>query len=120
MGAKERGSGEVEDRGEIGKKFEMLAMEWELAVGGSSFGAEKYSHPAYQEIIAMGSAAIPLLLRELEQRPNHWFEALRAIACVNPIQPSDRGRIKQMTAAWLQWGQENGYQWYAGEDGGPK
>ncbi|HIK12728.1 MAG TPA: hypothetical protein IGS52_21125 [Oscillatoriaceae cyanobacterium M33_DOE_052] len=86
-------------------------MEWELAVGGSSFGAEKYSHPAYQEIIAMGSAAIPLLLRELEQRPNHWFEALRTIAGANPIQPSQRGRIKQMAVAWLQWGQENGYQW---------
>lgn len=97
---------------EIVQKFAALASEWELEVAGCSFVAEKYSHPAYQQIIEMGPAVIPLLLRELEIRPNHWFEALRAITGANPIQPEQRGRIKQMAQAWLNWGREHGYyQW---------
>ncbi len=96
---------------EMVQKFAALASEWELEVAGCSFVAEKYSHPAYQQIIEMGPAVIPLLLRELEIKPNHWFEALRAITGANPIQPEQRGRIKQMAQAWLNWGREHGYQW---------
>ncbi len=96
---------------EIVKKFEALASEWYRDVGGSSFVAEKSRHPAYRQIIEMGSAAVPLLLRELEQKPSHWFEALRTITGANPIQPEQRGRIKQMAQAWLKWGREHGYEW---------
>jgi len=39
---------------------------------------KKQVRSAYQQIIDMGLAVIPLILRELEQRPNHWFAALRA------------------------------------------
>ncbi len=98
-------------RGEIVKKFEELASEWYGDVGGSSFIAEKSRHPAYQQIIEMGSAVVPLLLRELEQKPSHWFEALRTITGANPIQPEQRGRTKQMAQAWLKWGREHGYEW---------
>lgn len=101
----------ISPQAEIVQKFEALAKKWELEVAGSSFVAEKYSHPAYQQIIAMGSAVIPLLLRELEQKPNHWFEALRTITGANPIQPEQRGRTKQMAQAWLKWGREHGYEW---------
>lgn len=66
---------------------------------------------AYQQIVDMGPTVIPLILRELEQRPNHWFAALRAITGENPIQPEQRGRTKQMVEAWLNWAREHGYQW---------
>ncbi len=56
-------------------------------------------------------AIIPLILRELEQRPNHWFVALRVITGVNPIQPEQRGRTKQMVEAWLKWAREHEYEW---------
>lgn len=91
--------------------FEALASEWKEQVGGSSFVAEKTRHPAYHKIIEMGQVVVPFLLRELEQKPTHWFEALKAITGENPVQPEQRGRTKQMAQAWLKWGREQGYNW---------
>jgi hypothetical protein len=108
----------VQLRGEISFRktdpqlaFEVLASEWKEQVGGSSFVAEKTRHPAYQKIIEMGQVVVPFLLRELEQKPTHWFEALKAITGANPVQPEQRGRTKQMAQAWLKWGREQGYEW---------
>jgi len=101
----------LSQQAEIVKEFLALRQEWEREVAGASIVAEKTSHPAYQKIVDMGTAVIPLLLRELELRPNHWFAALRAITGANPIQPEQRGRTKQMAESWLKWGKENGYEW---------
>ena len=107
----------VQLRGEISLRktdpqlaFEALASEWKEQVGGSSFVAEKINHPAYQKIIEMGQVVVPFILRELEQKPTHWFEALKAITGANPVQPEQRGRTKQMAQAWLKWGREQGYE----------
>ena len=56
-----------------------------------------------------GPQAVPLLLRELEQRPNHWFAALKSLTGVDPVHSSDRGRIGPMTEAWIAWGKEHGF-----------
>jgi hypothetical protein len=70
------------------------------------------AHPAYQEIIQMGPAVVPLILADLARQPDHWFSALKAITGANPsINPADRGRIDKLAEAWLRWGKENGYQW---------
>jgi hypothetical protein len=96
---------------EIAQKFEELVDIWDREMSGSSFVGEKTSHRAYQQIIEMGDAVIPLILKELETKPNHWFVALRVITGENPVLPEQRGKIKQMTEAWLQWGKERGYKW---------
>ncbi|KYC37162.1 hypothetical protein WA1_46895 [Scytonema hofmannii PCC 7110] len=96
---------------DIAQKFKELVTLWELEVNGSSFVGEKTNHKAYQQIIEMGDAVIPLILKELETRPNHWFAALRSLTGENPVKPEQRGKIKQMAAAWLQWGKEHGYKW---------
>ena len=93
------------------EKFEALASQWYDETGGYSFIVEKTSHPAYQKIINMGQPAVSLLLRELEQKPAHWFKALRTITGANPVQPEQRGRMRQMAEAWLKWGREHGYKW---------
>ena len=66
-------------------------------------------NPSYQKIIGMGEKVVPLILRELETRPNHWFWALKAITGADPIQSHQRGKISEMTKAWLSWARENGY-----------
>jgi hypothetical protein len=63
-------------------------------------------HPAYQQIIGLGNEAVPLLLRELKKEPDHWFWALKAITGVDPVEPTQRGRVKEMAGAWLRWGKE--------------
>lgn len=66
-------------------------------------------HPAYQRIIGMGDAAVPLILQELERSPDHWFWALNAITGADPVPESRRGVMSEMVKAWLEWGVQHGY-----------
>ena len=89
------------------KKFKALAEQWRRDTEHVSFVKKACMHRAYQQIIGMGRDAIPLLLRELQQNPDHWFWALNAITGEDPAQSEDTfdGAVK----AWLTWGKENGY-----------
>ncbi|MBE9096320.1 hypothetical protein [Tychonema sp. LEGE 07203] len=99
---------------EIEETFLELAEQWRRETGMMSLVTKMSMHPAYQRIIGMGQAVVPLILRELEQEPDHWFWALQAITGANPVESEQRGRLKQMAEAWIQWGRENGYRWQAG------
>ena len=99
---------------EIEVTFLELAEQWRRETGMMSLVSKMSIHPAYQRIIGMGQAVVPLILRELEQEPDHWFWALQAITGANPVKSEQRGRLKQMAEAWIQWGRENGYRWQTG------
>jgi hypothetical protein len=94
---------------EIIDKFYALASDWEQEVAGMSSTAQMSQHPAYQEIINMGTQILPLLLSELKKNPVYWLSALSAITGENPIKPEQRGRVKQMASAWIEWGKDRGY-----------
>jgi hypothetical protein len=94
---------------ELARKFSTLAEKWETEVEGMSSTVRMSQHPAYQEIIQMGTKIVPLLLKELNRNPLDWLSALQEITGENPIHPEQRGRIKQMAEAWLEWGEERGY-----------
>ena len=66
-------------------------------------------HPAYQQIIGMGLPVIPLILQDMSKEPKQWFWALTSITGINPVVPSEQGRIRKMVAAWLRWGTEESY-----------
>lgn len=68
-------------------------------------------HPAYRQIVGMGRRAIPLILKELEQRPSHWFWALNEITRENPVLPEHRGVVAEMAQDWLAWAKEQGLRW---------
>ena len=68
--------------------------------------------PAYQSMIAMGLAAVPLILSQLTSEgdePDHWFWALRTLTNLDPVKAEDRGDIVKMADAWLGWGRSAGY-----------
>jgi hypothetical protein len=69
----------------------------------------KAMHPAYQQIIGMGPAAIPLILRDLQRRPDHWFWALTAMTGEDPVPPEDAGDMRKMAEAWIQLGRARGH-----------
>lgn len=94
---------------EIVDKFYAIASDWEKEVAGLSSTAKMSQHPAYQEIINMGTKIVPLLLSELKKNPLYWLSALSAITGENPIKPEQRGRVKQMASAWIEWGINQGY-----------
>jgi len=93
------------------EKFNRLADAWQTAVGHLSSSTKRDSHPAYQEIIALGLPVVPLLLLDLERTNRHWFSALAAITKAQPIPAEDAGNIRKMTQAWLEWGKTQGYRW---------
>jgi hypothetical protein len=88
-------------------KFLALATEWRSQHGAMSSISEMSMLPAYQKIIGMGEAAIPLILNELKaegDEPDQWFWALRAIAEANPVAPQDQGNFTNTSQAWIAWG----------------
>jgi hypothetical protein len=86
--------------------FAELASRWRADTEFLSSPAAMAKHPAYREIIAMGEPAVPLILAELEARPDFWFAALREITGEDPVPPEARGNVKAMTRAWLEWGRQ--------------
>ena len=92
-------------------RFRRLEATWLAEVGFSSSSTVLRNHPAFQEIIGLGEAVVPLMLRDLEERPRLWVWALPRITGSDPVPASDRGNITKMSEAWLRWGREHGYRW---------
>ena len=80
-------------------RFRTLVKRWKKDTEADSSILRMIRHPAYQEIIAMGPAVIPLLLRELEREPDHWFRALHALTGADPVPAASRGKLREMASA---------------------
>src|SRR5262249_24123310 len=91
--------------------FRIACRTWKSERGYVSSIPEMSMHYAYQQIIGLGRPAIPLLLRELEREPDHWFWALKVLTGVNPVASESRGKGDEMAAHWLRWGKEQGIGW---------
>jgi hypothetical protein len=92
-------------------RFDALTGRWREDTQRSSAVRDIVNHPAYQEIIAMGRAAVPLILRELERHPDHWSPALKVITAAAPVPKEHAGKLALIAEDWLRWARENGYVW---------
>ncbi|HEY6351978.1 MAG TPA: hypothetical protein VI636_21495 [Candidatus Angelobacter sp.] len=95
-------------------KFQYLVKEWRRQRGVMSSITEMSTLPAYQKIIGMGEAVIPLILAQLKAEgddPDHWFWALASITEANPVKPEDRGNTVKMAEAWLKWAEDEDHAW---------
>jgi hypothetical protein len=95
----------------IEQRFRKLADVWVSESAYVSSSSDLVAHPAFREIVEMGPAIVPLLLRELSKRTGHWHRALRRVTGVDPVALTDAGNIDKAAEAWLKWGKENGYEW---------
>src|SRR5438034_10855059 len=77
----------------IEKRFRRLESLWTAETGHLSSTTKIVDHPAFLEILTLGPAVIPLMLRDLEARPRLWVWALPRIVGFDPIPESDRGNI---------------------------
>ena len=96
---------------EVNRRFSGLKVAWKAETKHLSSSTDIAMHWAYQRIIGMGATALPLIFGEMSKQPDHWFWALRAITGEDPVPPNDRGKVKKMTAAWLEWAASQGYRW---------
>lgn len=87
---------------DIQQLFQSLTEAWKSGNQPTSMIVNVVPRPAYQRIIGLGPAAIPLILRELEREPAPWFWALEAITGENPIPEASRGRLHEMSKAWIE------------------
>jgi len=90
-------------------RFDTLKKAWENDTAFLSSITEIAMHPAYQQIIGMGPIAIPFVLLELQTRPGHWFWALKSITGEDPVPSESRGKVNEMTEAWINWGTDQRY-----------
>ena len=90
-------------------RFFNLKEEWETETAALSSVTDIAMHSTYQQIIGMGPIALPFILHDMMIKPGHWFWALKSITGEDPVSPEQRGRIKEMTEAWLRWGREQRY-----------
>jgi hypothetical protein len=87
--------------------FADLVEQWRDETLLLSSMSKKLLHPCYFRIIGLGRQVLPLLLRELEDRPTYWFSALEAISGENPV-PSNAS-FNEAVESWLLWGRKNGH-----------
>jgi hypothetical protein len=95
----------------IESQFRRLEAIWTAETGFLSSYTDIVEHPTFQEIIRLGEPVVPLMLRDLAQRPRLWVWALPKITGADPVPPNQSGNIGQLSEAWLRWGRANGYQW---------
>jgi hypothetical protein len=92
----------------VDQQFQALATQWKTETALLSSTTSMVAHPAYRAIIGLGERVVPLLLRELQREPAHWFEALKAITGEDPVPREQWGNVPAMAAAWLSWGRSRG------------
>ncbi len=87
------------------ERFQELKERWLRETAFISSPRDLFLHLAYQQIIGLGSQALPLLLAELRDEPRLWFWALRSITGANPIPEGFEGGIEERAKLWLDWGE---------------
>src|SRR5438876_4971070 len=93
----------------IEPRFRDLEATWIRETGHLSSSTQIRNHSAFLEIIKLGERVVPLMLRDLQERPRLWVWALPVITGENPVPVADAGNIAKMSEAWLQWGKAKGY-----------
>lgn len=97
----------AKEQARLARAFQDLLEAWRRETWFLSYMQQRVLHPAYQRIIGMGWAAVPFILRELEQRPDHLLWALQAITGEDPAHHTHD--LPGGVAAWLQWGRDRGF-----------
>ena len=88
------------------QRFCELARRWSEETAFCSMSWQLVEHPAYREILGIGEAAVPWILREMEHGTARWSYALEDITGENPAADAKADNFAQVREAWLAWGHE--------------
>ncbi|MGD0459120.1 MAG: hypothetical protein ABSC21_15400 [Terriglobia bacterium] len=91
--------------------FRELVEQWKNNTGHWSSTTRRIADPSYLRIIGLarnstGHQIERLLLHELQNEPDDWFDALAAITGVDPVKPEHD--FDEAIDAWVEWGREKG------------
>jgi hypothetical protein len=90
--------------------FYREADKWKNDTMHWSSVTKMIAHSSYLRIIGLGrmfrqGEIERLILEELQNDPDYWFDALEAITGENPVHPDDD--FDTAINAWLEWGRQN-------------
>lgn len=94
---------------ELERQFKELSEKWRKETGHFSTMIHITRNDNYLRIIALGKPVIRHLLRDLQNEPDYWFEALRILTNENPVKKEHLGSLDKMSNDWLDWGRSKGY-----------
>ena len=89
---------------ELRSRFDELVRVWTDETMLSSSTHLICLHWAYQRVIGLGSAVVPLIMEEVRKGRRHWGWALTAITGENPAEPTES--LKAAAEAWILWEKE--------------
>src|SRR5437667_11034541 len=93
----------------IEKRVVRLLGTWREQTAYLSSSTRITEQPTYQELMAVGPAALPFLFRDLEQtRDGHLSKGLTILAGALPVPAEDRRQVYKVAEAWPRWASENG------------
>lgn len=95
------------DNTDLVETFNVLTKRWEDDTIFASSPTEISSHPAYQEIIALGEPVLPYIFADVKETGIFWFPALHAITGEDPAAGETTVLLAQ--EKWLNWGKQKGY-----------
>ena len=98
------------DAAGLEQRFLELAERWREETQFYSMSRQLVEHPAYREILEMGEVAVPWILRDMAMTGARWTLLLGEITGENPAVHAGPGRVREVQAAWIEWGRER-YQW---------
>ena len=95
------------------QRFRRLETQWKSDTLVLSDPGKIIGHPAMRAIIAMSVDVVPLILRDLRDKPSLMVWALPELTGENLAPPrSENGFLKwnvnAQIEAWLQWGRNKG------------
>ena len=91
------------------EQFKALAKKWKRETEILGNLSKIVMHPDYQRIMAMGPDVLPFILRDLSQKPGHWFWALHNLVPIDQDPAEGTTTIEDARQAWLEWGRKNHY-----------
>jgi hypothetical protein len=91
--------------------FREQVDKWKAETRHWSSILKMIAHPSYLRIIGLSAQSTDhkierLLLKELQEDPDYWFDALTAITGENPVQMEHD--FDEAVTAWLEWGRQRG------------
>ena len=92
------------------QRFLELAERWREETQFYSMSRQLVEHPAYREILQMGEVAVPWILRDMAMTGARWTILLGEITGEDPAAHAALGRVRDVQAAWIEWGRER-YTW---------
>ncbi len=97
----------------VEQRFRRLEAQWQAETRVLSDPGKIMGHSAMRAIVALGEAVVPLILRDLQEKPSLLVWALPEITGENLAPPRKEGPFLKWSVAaqievWLRWGREKG------------